>query len=175
MVKNPYTLPWSHTSRSIVRQAMVNNAKLKQVSTDTNHGEAIREDSQSFLCSVPYAYWDMYFTIGLDLWPGPFMFQVDHLWRHKWSGWDHLCRHIWFGWTTYVPRPNILLQYTGKSTLPDIHTYCSLEKFGIKSFLQCCVMTKMKCTKHLYQLINREGLDLVIHWGWVGCSSSVVH
>ena len=26
MVKNPYTLPWSHTPRSIVHQAVVNNA-----------------------------------------------------------------------------------------------------------------------------------------------------
>ena len=41
-------------SRSIVRQAVVNNAKLMRVATDANHGEAIREDSQSFLCSVLY-------------------------------------------------------------------------------------------------------------------------
>ena len=36
---------------SIVCQAVVNNAKLMRVATDANHGEAIREDSQSF-CAV---------------------------------------------------------------------------------------------------------------------------
>ena len=55
MVKNPYTLPWSHTSWSIVRQAVVNNAKLMQVATDANHGKAIRRDSQSF-CAVYHMY-----------------------------------------------------------------------------------------------------------------------
>ena len=34
-------------------QAVVNNPKLMRVITDANHGEAIREDLQSFLCSVP--------------------------------------------------------------------------------------------------------------------------
>ena len=33
---------------------MVNNVKLMRVATDANHGEAIREDSQIFLRSVPY-------------------------------------------------------------------------------------------------------------------------
>ena len=55
MVNNPYTVPLSHSSQSIVHQAVANNAKLMRVITDANHGEAFREDSQSFFvhCTVP--------------------------------------------------------------------------------------------------------------------------
>ena len=54
MVKNPYTVPLSHSSQSIVHQDVANNAELMRVITDTNHGEAFCEDAQGFLCIVPY-------------------------------------------------------------------------------------------------------------------------
>ena len=52
-----YTLPSSHTSWSIVHQAVLNNVKLMWVTTDVNPGEAICEDYlQRVLCTYKYKY-----------------------------------------------------------------------------------------------------------------------
>ena len=86
---------------------------------------------------------------GLNSWPGPFMFQVDHLWQHKWSGWGHLCCYTWSDQTIYVPGPIISLH----TIIDHISSGRQWRKWQTVSFHSVCIsficFVYMSCIVHV--------------------------